>query len=93
MREAELREHVGGEPSAVQAALLTRFAYIEALALGLETRIAAGENIEIPVYLALVDRLHGLGKTLGLKRLAKEAGRSLAQVLLERQRQQEPGAP
>jgi len=91
-REAEIREHLGGAPSVMQESLSRRFVFVEALALSLETRIADGQDIEIPSYLALVDRLHGLGKTLGMKRLTKEAGRSLAQALLERQRQHEPPA-
>jgi hypothetical protein len=68
--------------SPVQASLVERFAHIELLTLGVEARLRAGEGIDVGHYLAAIDRLHGIGKTLGLKRVPKDA-RTLAQLLAE----------
>lgn len=70
-REAEVREHLGGAPSVMQESLARRFVFLEMLTINMEVKITDGQNVEVLAYLGLVDRLHGLARTLGLKRIAR----------------------
>ncbi len=70
---AELVEQYGGidNLSAMERRLLERVIHVELLAWGFEERLRQGKPIEVAAYLACIDRLHGVAKTLGLKRVAK----------------------
>jgi len=71
-RRAEIRTHLGGVPSVLQEALVSRFVYVEMISVNLETQLAAGQEIDVQTYLSLVDRLHSLSRTLGLRRTARD---------------------
>jgi hypothetical protein len=57
--------------SPIQASLLRRWVHCEGLLAAMEADAVAGVEIDTGRYCALVDRLHGIGKTLGLERRAK----------------------
>jgi hypothetical protein len=72
-RLAELGEQYGGleSLSAMERSLIERVIHVEALIGQFEIHMRAGKTVDVQRYLALIDRLHGIGKTLGLKRVAK----------------------
>jgi hypothetical protein len=74
-RLAELGEQYGGLDalSAMERSLIERVVHVEALIGQAELQMRSGKQVSIQNYLALVDRLHGIGKTLGLKRVVKQA--------------------
>ena len=90
-RESVIREHLGGSPTVVQESLTRRYVFVEMLALDTERKIIEGKRVEVGPYLALVDRLHSLGRSLGLERRAQTV-KSLREVLLEHQSTTEPPA-
>jgi hypothetical protein len=85
MRLSEVTVQLTGDTdpnalSPIERSLAERWIHIEAMAMAMEIDLRAGTPIEVPSYLSAVDRLHSIGKTLGLKRKAK-AVRSLAQLV------------
>lgn len=88
-REMAYAEHLGGreEMSVAQEALVERLVHFEAQIGVMEADIRDGQSIDVMRYTALVDRLHSLLKTIGIRRTARRV--SLADILA----QQNPPPP
>lgn len=74
-RLIEITQQLGGfdDLSPMELSLIDRWIHIEAMASQFELRVREQQMkpAEVPTYLALVDRLHGIGKSLGLRRKAR----------------------
>ena len=81
-RLAAVEAHLGGAPSTLQQSLARRLVHVEMLAVNVETQMAAGQEIDVQTYVSLVDRVHTLSKTLGLRRAARDVP-SLAAIRAE----------
>jgi len=67
---------LGGEGAALshaQRSLIRRAVWLEMVLEGDELRIGEGEGVDIAPHVALVGSLVSIYKTLGLKRVAREA--------------------
>ena len=73
--EAEMVAHTGGEDAQtpVLRALIRRWVTLNLRAEAIEQQAARGQPIDMASYIAIVDRLHGLAKTFGLRRAARPA--------------------
>jgi hypothetical protein len=91
VRLSQITDHLGGVDniSAIEQSLLERFIHVEAIACAMEGEMRDGKPIHVPEYMSAVDRLHGLGRTLGLKRRARDLP-SLAQIKADLEREPQP---
>lgn len=74
--EAFATEQFGGadQMSPFERTLFERFAHIRAAALLIEERVRNRDLRDVATYVSLVDRMHGIAKTLGIKRRQKSVG-------------------
>jgi hypothetical protein len=91
---AEFESDLGGADNLTAALrqLTQRGAVLSAIAQDFETRFLLGEAIELPDYLAAVNNLRRVLRTIGLERKARDVGPSLADLMrldLVDQRQRE----
>ncbi|MBS0375322.1 MAG: hypothetical protein JSR73_12145 [Proteobacteria bacterium] len=71
-----------GELTPIERSLAERWIHMEAMTIRMETDMRDGKDFDVGKYLATIDRLHGLARTLGLKRRANSA-KTLAQLVAE----------
>jgi hypothetical protein len=69
----QLIQDLGGSLSHQQTSLAKRAVWLEFVISREELRIARGEGVDIQPHVALVGSLLGLYRTLGIKRVAREA--------------------
>lgn len=91
-KRAELAQHLGGDPSLIQADLLTDYARVDVLIESVAANIEVGgiftpkgsARAAVSLLLSLMDRRLRLATTLGIERKAKQV--DLAQAFANQER-------